>query len=100
SPSTVLFRIVEGRYSPPDGLDPALGGVLRRCLEVDPSARFADAAELRDALRRVLHQRGVSDPGAALATILVAGEVADREAVGPATGLHGCAYARGDAVCT
>jgi len=100
SPSTVMFRIVEGRYSPPEGLDPALGGVLRRCLEVDPSARFADAAELRDALRRVLHQRGVSDPGAALATVLVSGEDADREAVEPASGLHGVSAARGPAFWT
>lgn len=88
SPSTVMFRIVEGRYNPPEGIDPALGAVLRRCLEVDPTARFSDAAELRDALRRVLHQRGVSDPAVALATILVSGEDADRDAVGPAGGAY------------
>ncbi|MBA1149573.1 protein kinase, partial [Ectothiorhodospiraceae bacterium WFHF3C12] len=38
------------------GVPPALDAVVQRCLHPDPAGRFADAAELHAALRRLLQQ--------------------------------------------
>jgi serine/threonine-protein kinase len=48
------------KQPPPDplslapGLEPGLAQIILRCLEKDPEQRFADGAELSDALRRLM----------------------------------------------
>lgn len=87
SSAAVMFRVVEGRYEDPSslvpGLDPGFAQVLRRCLETDPSRRFANGGELREALHRALHKRGVVEPGRALTAWLLSGDEASLETLLP-----------------
>ena len=65
NPSVVLKGIIDGEYADPvdhaPDLHPLLPRIIDRCLSTDPDERFADAAELRDALREVLSFSGL-DP--------------------------------------
>jgi tRNA A-37 threonylcarbamoyl transferase component Bud32 len=47
----------------------ALAGIVRRCLEKDPMQRFANACELREALRSFAAQRKANDRLAMAATV-------------------------------
>jgi len=47
----VAYAVVHHDPSPVHGLPPALGDVIRRCLEKDPARRFESARELPGALR-------------------------------------------------
>ncbi len=49
--AAVIHAVLENEPEPVAGLSGALGAVLRKALSKQPEARYADAAELRDALR-------------------------------------------------
>jgi serine/threonine-protein kinase len=64
NPTAILRRVLEGAFEDPRTLDARVSGALAtlldRCLAVDPAARPASAAELRDALDRVLAEVGLA----------------------------------------
>lgn len=70
-------------FDPPDldeyvpGIAPELKSVLARCLEKNPSARYAAAAEVREALRTVMKARQIE-------TGILPGEAAARLPASPA----------------
>ncbi|MBI5497514.1 MAG: serine/threonine protein kinase [Deltaproteobacteria bacterium] len=70
SPHALLKRIVEGRYTEPQRLNPEipdrLAAVIRRLLARDPADRFMSAADLRDALQAVWEEGGLEDPAVSL----------------------------------
>lgn len=54
-PSERLFAILTKDFEPlPDSCDPDLAAIVARALAKQPECRFASAAEMRDALQRVL----------------------------------------------
>lgn len=64
SETEIVRRAREGDFDEPTiapRLPDAVRVVMRRCLEIDPRARYADAAELLDQLRHAAFSLGVSD---------------------------------------
>ncbi len=106
-PAAAVFRIITGRIEQQaralDDLLPGLGEVAATCLAADPAERYADAAAVGDALRRLRPAEWAGVPGAReLAPALI--EVADgrpgpalarlvarAERAPPASGWPGCA---------
>jgi tRNA A-37 threonylcarbamoyl transferase component Bud32 len=74
NPSATLHRLVTGDFPDPRGVNPALGEPLARlinaCLALDPDARPAGAAEVRDQLAAILRADGIDRPDEALASFL------------------------------
>jgi len=70
STQATLKRILDGSYEDPRGPCPALsdglGAVIARCLERDPSRRYANAQELSTALATELDSVGFTDVDAVL----------------------------------
>ena len=70
NPHQVLKQIVEGKYRDPLLVRPAVGArmaaVLRRCLEVDPKARYDSVERLSQDLRDFVAEMGIADPDATL----------------------------------
>jgi serine/threonine-protein kinase len=66
NPTAILRRVLEGDYEDPRAADPrvpdALAELIVRCLAVDPDARPQSAAEVRDALDRLLADCGLERP--------------------------------------
>ncbi len=64
NPTATLRRVIAGEYDDPRLVSPlvsdTMAEVVRRALAPDPAARFASAAELRDALDRVLGEVGLT----------------------------------------
>jgi eukaryotic-like serine/threonine-protein kinase len=63
NPTAILRRVLEGDFEDPRMADArvsdALAGIIVRCLAVDPAARPASAAEVRDALDAALEDTGL-----------------------------------------
>ncbi len=74
NPSATLHRLVTGDFPDPRGVNPSLGEPLARlinaCLALDPDARPAGAAEVRDQLAALLRADGIDRPDEALAAFL------------------------------
>ncbi len=74
NPSATLHRLVTGDFPDPRGVNPALGEPLARlinaCLALDPGARPAGAAAVRDQLAAILRADGIDRPDEALAAFL------------------------------
>jgi serine/threonine-protein kinase len=74
NPTATLRRVIEGDYQDPRSLSPKvsdeLTAVIARTLALDPAARYPSAAELRQALDRVLAEAGVADPQQELTAFL------------------------------
>ncbi len=74
NPTAILRRVIEGRFEDPRTgsllVSDELAEVVSRALAVDPAARFASAAEMRDALDAVLAGTGLADPAAELEAFL------------------------------
>lgn len=74
NPAQVLRRVLEGGCIPPDRIRPEIGSVygqiVTRSLEREPSARYASATELAEALMNELESLGVSDPRAEIVQFL------------------------------
>lgn len=66
TPHALLKKIVEGRYTDPQRLNPEisdrLAGIIRTCLAREPSQRYPTANALRAALQDVLDEGGMEDP--------------------------------------
>ena len=74
NPSATLHRLVTGDFPDPRSANPALGEPLARlivaCLELDPVARPAGAAQVRDGLAAILRDDGIDRPEETLAAFL------------------------------
>ena len=74
NPHQVLKQIVEGKFRDPLQVCPAAGaqmaGILRRCLSVDPEARYESAEALSRDLREFVADAGIHDPDATLRAYL------------------------------
>ncbi|HET8733582.1 MAG TPA: serine/threonine-protein kinase, partial [Anaeromyxobacteraceae bacterium] len=74
NPSATLHRLVTGDFPDPRMVNPALSEPLARllvsCLALDPAARPASAAAVRDALAAVLRDDGIDRPDETLAAFL------------------------------
>ena len=74
NPTAILRRVLEGDFEDPRVADPRvpdpLADLVRRCLAVDPALRPERAADVRDALDRVLAQVGLERPDDALVAFL------------------------------
>jgi eukaryotic-like serine/threonine-protein kinase len=74
NPTAILRRVLEGDFDDPRLPEPrvpdALAALVTRCLQVDPAERPASAAEIRDALDRLLADVGVERPGEELLAFL------------------------------
>jgi hypothetical protein len=74
NPSATLHRLVTGDFPDPRSVNPALDEPLARliaaCLELDPVARPAGAARVRDALAAILRGDGIDRPEETLAAFL------------------------------
>lgn len=74
NPSATLHRLVTGDFPDPRSVNPALGEPLARlvvaCLSLDPAARPASAADVRDRLAEILRSDGIERPDEALASFL------------------------------
>jgi hypothetical protein len=74
NPTAILRRVLEGDYEDPRLADPRvpdpLADLVASCLAVDPARRPASAAEVRDALDRILAQVGLERPDEALEAFL------------------------------
>ncbi len=49
-----LYQVLHGTITPPKGLDERLADIVMKCCARDPSLRYADARQLREALDRYL----------------------------------------------
>src|SRR5512146_2816695 len=74
NPTAILRRVLEGDVEDPRAIDARipdpLADLVLRCLAVAPADRPQHAAEVRDALDRVLAQVGIDDPEDALRAFL------------------------------
>ncbi len=74
NPSATLHRLVTGDFPDPRSVNRALGEPLARliasCLELDPAARPAGAAQVRDALAAILRDDGIDRPDETLTAFL------------------------------
>jgi serine/threonine-protein kinase len=74
NPTAILRRVLEADFEDPRAADPRvsdpLAQLLVSCLALDPSRRPGSAAEIRDALDRVLAQVGIERPEEALLELL------------------------------
>jgi serine/threonine-protein kinase len=74
NPTAILRRVLEGDYEDARAADPRvpdpLADLIASCLSVDPARRPASAAEIRDALDRILAQVGLDRPDEALFAFL------------------------------
>ncbi len=74
NPSATLHRLVTGDFPDPRLVNRALGEPLARlitsCLELDPAARPAGAAQVRDALATLLRDDGIDRPEETLTAFL------------------------------
>ncbi|BDG06581.1 serine/threonine-protein kinase [Anaeromyxobacter oryzae] len=74
NPTAILRRVLQGDFEDPRAAEPrvpdALADLVTRCLQLDPARRPASAAEVRDALDRILAEVGVERPGEALQALL------------------------------
>jgi peptidoglycan hydrolase-like protein with peptidoglycan-binding domain len=74
NPHQILKRIVDGDYTDPLRVCPAMGphlaGIIRRLLERDPDARYPSAEALEQDLRAFVGQVGIEDPTRTLAEYL------------------------------
>ena len=74
NPSATLHRLVTGDFPDPRSVNTALGEPLARliasCLELDPAARPAGAAQVRDALAAILRDDGIDRPDETLTAFL------------------------------
>jgi eukaryotic-like serine/threonine-protein kinase len=104
NPTATLRRVIEGDYDDPRRISPlvsdGLAAVAARAMAGDPAARYASAAEMRDAIDAALAESGLAPPGAELDAFL-RDPAAYQSALGPrlvAALLAGgeAALARGD----
>jgi serine/threonine-protein kinase len=97
NPTAILRRAIEGDYDAPREVEPRvsarLAALLGRCLAVDPAARPASAAEVRDALDGLLAEVGLEGPADELVAFL--GDPAGFKAAYPARAVAAL-VARGD----
>ena len=74
NPSATLRRLVTGDFPDPRSVNRALGEPLARliasCLALDPAARPAGAAQVRDALAAILRDDGIDRPDETLTAFL------------------------------
>jgi serine/threonine-protein kinase len=74
NPTAILRRVLEGDFEDSRAAEPrvpdALADLLDRCLSVDPARRPQTAAEVRDALDRILLEVGIDRPGEDLLAFL------------------------------
>ncbi len=67
----VLKRIVEGRFTDPRHVNPAIGNqlgrIILRAMAVNPAERFQTVAELRTALAAYIADSGIENPSTELA---------------------------------
>src|SRR5512139_1660272 len=74
NPTAILRRVLEGDFEDPCVAEPRVPGplasLLARCLQVDPARRPGSAAEIRDALDRLLEEVGIEHPPEALTELL------------------------------
>jgi serine/threonine-protein kinase len=74
NPTAILRRVLQGEFEDPRTADPRvadpLAELIVRCLKLDPLERPASAAEVRDALDRVLQEVGIDRPAEELAAFL------------------------------
>jgi hypothetical protein len=74
NPTAILRRVLEGDFDDPRLVEPrvpdAIADLVVRCLSVDPAARPASAAEVRDALDRALAEVGLERPEEELVAFL------------------------------
>jgi len=66
NPTAILRRVLEGDYRDPRAVDPRvpdpLADLVASCLAVDPARRPQSAADVRDAIDRILAQVGLDRP--------------------------------------
>lgn len=78
TPHGVLRRILEGQFTDPRRVNPhvdsVLTGIIRRCLQVDRTRRYASTAEIASALRAWLEDRGIVDAEAEIKAWMAAPE--------------------------
>lgn len=74
NPAQVLRRVLEGTFTPADRARPTVGAqfaaILNKALAQQPAGRFADTAELAQALRAELAALGFDEPRQELARYL------------------------------
>jgi len=74
NPTAILRRVLEGDFEDPRLAEPrvpdALATLVARCLALDPARRPAAAAEVRDALDRILAECGLERPDDELTAFL------------------------------
>jgi tRNA A-37 threonylcarbamoyl transferase component Bud32 len=74
NPTAILRRVLEGDFDDPRLVEPRvpdpLADLVVRCLSVDPAARPASAAEVRDHLDRALAEVGLDRPEEELVAFL------------------------------
>ncbi len=74
NPTATLRRLVQGDFPDPRSVQPALSEplarIVRDCLALDPTARPASAAEVRDRIASALREDGVAPPEEWLAAYL------------------------------
>jgi eukaryotic-like serine/threonine-protein kinase len=74
NPTAILRRVLEGDFDDPRLVEPRvpdpLADLVVRCLSVDPAARPASAAEVRDHLDRALAEVGLERPQEELVAFL------------------------------
>jgi serine/threonine-protein kinase len=70
TPHALLKKIVDGRYTEPQRLNPEvsdrLAALLRKLMAREPKDRYASATEVKAALQVVCEEGGLQDPQAAL----------------------------------
>jgi serine/threonine-protein kinase len=81
NPAQVIRRVLDGQFTPPDRVEPTVGGrwsaIVARLLARDPAQRPADARGVCDEIRRELDALGISDPDRELADYLREPEAVD-----------------------
>jgi serine/threonine-protein kinase len=74
NPTAILRRVLEGDFEDSRAAEPrvpdALSDLIDACLSVDPARRPQTAAEVRDALDRILLEVGIERPAEALIAFL------------------------------
>ncbi|MDD9933331.1 MAG: protein kinase [Myxococcales bacterium] len=74
NPHQVLKRIMEGRFTDPQQVRPAIGGrlsgIIRRLLETDPARRYQNAGDLDRDLCEFVAELGIDSPDETLAEYL------------------------------